>query len=680
MKPRRTQTSERNSYEPEKKPNAGYFEREAAMEKSNSKKILIKRGEEKLKLIKNLVQQVEEEYQLNLLEEMVRQAEKSIYKDKLIKQVEEELKLNDKDETILSINEESRRTIQHEQYIQDEIKDLYIYIQDPMVAQKDNMLGIQPIRLLREPCLGDGPTSARLVVFDFDIDKGGCNPAAAWKEKEKRFETSEGKILDENCADHFQFHQVNAWAIVQYLLTLFEGPEVFGRLIPWGFAGSRLIIVPHAGFTPNAYYDRASKSLQFYYLGDPEKAVYNCLSFDVVAHEAGHALLDGIRPYYYEFTSLQTAAFHEFFADITAMLGGLRNNVLRRRTAKITRGDLGIDNVITHLAEQFGNEVHHTDELRNLASKLKMSDIENISIPHDCSLVLTGAIFELLKLIVDNYKSTALDKLWRGVERILRLTFQPVDFLPPVDVQFIDYARAMLFSFQADVSNKQSPDYQFYEDKIKEVFQKRGLDLSNLPHCPNLQFTMLADRRFWSRTSLYSFIHQHRAVLHIPQKQDFQVVDVYQAIKYNREHKANVCHIVVQYIWSENIPLTEERYGPLKDKVIELWCGGTLVFDAEGNLVSWMHKPGLEFLADKVEGESRKKALLEHIASQVAAGRVGLEQDEEVQINGPWTPGVVASSRDGKMHLEISQTVQKTLDTADEEGAQEFPFNFRNIL
>lgn len=36
---------------------------------------------------------------------------------------------------------------------------------------------------------------------------------------------------------------------------------------------------------------------------------YTCLSHDIIAHEAGHACLDGIRPYYYTFSSVQTAAF-----------------------------------------------------------------------------------------------------------------------------------------------------------------------------------------------------------------------------------------------------------------------------------------------------------------------------------------------------------------------------------
>ena len=64
----------------------------------------------------------------------------------------------------------------------------------------------------------------------------------------------------------------------------------------WAFEGNRLIVLPHAGYGENAYYDRASKSLQFYYFNGPGTTVYTCLSSDIVNHEFGHAVLDGVRP------------------------------------------------------------------------------------------------------------------------------------------------------------------------------------------------------------------------------------------------------------------------------------------------------------------------------------------------------------------------------------------------
>ena len=47
-----------------------------------------------------------------------------------------------------------------------------------------------------------------------------------------------------------------------------------GRTIPWAFEGNRLIVVPHAGYGENAYYDRTSKSFQFYYFGSEQDTVW----------------------------------------------------------------------------------------------------------------------------------------------------------------------------------------------------------------------------------------------------------------------------------------------------------------------------------------------------------------------------------------------------------------------
>jgi hypothetical protein len=94
----------------------------------------------------------------------------------------------------------------------------------------------------------------------------------------------------------------------------------------------------------NAFYNRLSKSLQFYHFGSEEGTVYTCLSTDIVCHELGHAALDGVRPFYSESSLVQTAAFHEAIGSITASLMSLRNNAFRqwlRRLGAICREHRG---------------------------------------------------------------------------------------------------------------------------------------------------------------------------------------------------------------------------------------------------------------------------------------------------------------------------------------------------
>ena len=121
-------------------------------------------------------------------------------------------------------------------------------------------------------------------------------------------------------------------------LEFYEEPWALGRPVPWGFDGNRLIVVPHAGFGENAFYDQHSKSLQFYYFGDQQSPGYTCLSHDIIAHETGHAILDGIRPMYNQLSSVQTAAFHEFIGDLTAILLALFNQDIRHFVSKTSEG------------------------------------------------------------------------------------------------------------------------------------------------------------------------------------------------------------------------------------------------------------------------------------------------------------------------------------------------------
>ena len=89
-----------------------------------------------------------------------------------------------------------------------------------------------------------------------------------------------------------------------------------------------------------------SKSLQFYWFEGENGRVYTCLSSDIVNHEFGHAVLDGLRPYFYESIGAQPAAFHEFLGDLTAILMAFRNNGFRGIVLKESNGDLETDTLL----------------------------------------------------------------------------------------------------------------------------------------------------------------------------------------------------------------------------------------------------------------------------------------------------------------------------------------------
>ena len=552
-----------------------------------------------------------------------------------------------------------------------------VYVQDPWVAKEDPELGLGSLEFECEPELADGPTSARIAVVDYDADEDKLEEPARWDRKKRRFyfERDGEKIpITKEHKDEPQFHQVNVWAIIQSVLDMYEATWVLGRSAPWAFEGNRLIVVPHAGYLANAFYSRRSKSLQFYYFGHPDERVYTCLSHDIIAHETGHAILDGLRPLYFESSSLQTDAFHEFVADLTAIMISLLNDGLRWKVAEVPEGDLRKDKIIAALAEEFGQYATGRPHLRSATNDKTMADVANESSPYPWSEVLTGTMWEILAGMFAKYrakpKSTTgqppSDKeaiLW-AVNRFRRVAFQPLDYLPPADVQFSDYARAVL---KAD-ELVDPIDEDDFRGLMKQVFAKRGINFEpDEAESANLYFYAYdIDRISRSRTDAYHFLHENRRQLCIPCDQDISVVDLYRTDKTIMGGGKLPSEIVLQYAWREDVPLKGSEFGRMDGETMSMLCGGTLVFDERGNLRHWVRKPGSRkqkvcagrvrdyCKAEQARGKERRNRFKEYVASRVRSGLIGFsdrEKPEEIDTH----PQMVAQhAEDGTLRLETT--------------------------
>jgi hypothetical protein len=551
-----------------------------------------------------------------------------------------------------------------------------VYVQDPFVASMNQGAALNKIYVTREPDLMDGPTSARIAVVDYNADLNKLEKPVHWNNRDGCFELKrDGKYIPINRyhKNTPQFHQLNVWAIIQSVLNMYEATWVLGRSAPWAFEGNRLIVVPHAGYLPNAFYDRRSKSLQFYYFGPDNKRVFTCLSHDIIAHETGHAILDGLRPYYIEDCSLQTTAFHEFVADMTAILSSLLNNELRLQLAEETGGDLSKDSLVTAIAEEFGKYATGRPYLRSALATDKIETVRNSSNPYDWAQVLTATMWEILTKMVARRneiltqrgeEQTIRQSLWWAVKRFRRVAFQPLDYLPPVDVQFRDYARAVLL---ADKTAYATDDFG-YRSIMEGVFKERGIEFGE-DEDQNRRLNFYAydiDRISRSRTDAYHFIHENRRQLCIPAAQDISIVDLYQTDKTLPGGGKLPREIVLQYVWREDLQLKGNDFGPLEGKLVALLCGGTLVFDGRGNVLSWIRKPGTgrqepdgrrrrdHCDEEQQRGLQRRTELLKYISSRIARGYVGLYDDgrpEEIEALSP----VVAEPRgDGTLRLEVT--------------------------
>lgn len=102
-----------------------------------------------------------------------------------------------------------------------------------------------------------------------------------------------------------------------------------------------LTLYPHAacmdGCQLNAYYDPKSHALVFPEFVDKGQMKYTCSSFDVVAHEAGHACLNAIAPNLLRTGRLDHKTLHESFGDLTALFASLELASTKQQKAWLSK-------------------------------------------------------------------------------------------------------------------------------------------------------------------------------------------------------------------------------------------------------------------------------------------------------------------------------------------------------
>lgn len=527
-----------------------------------------------------------------------------------------------------------------------------VYFKDPAVAAAIKTAALDDDFFVPwEPGLRDGPTSARFVVVDYDATTNVLAPPAIWDKTAGRYLSPTGQVLDESAKELPQFHQVSVWATIQHTLDFFESGFALGRRISWAFEGGRLIVVPHAGYGQNAYYDRASKSLQFYWFEGDKGRVDTCRSSDIVNHEFAHAVLDGLRPFFLESVSRETAAFHEFVGDLTALLMALRNNGFRERILKESNGDLATDTLLASLGREFGEAALGLPYLRSAQNDETMESLAGTLEPHALSQVLTGAMFEIIRQLFAKYRDAQVQRyqanpggrkpsdlaaLWSTIQRMQMMAIQPLDLLPPCEGTFRDYALAVLRSEQ--VANPTDPDG--YRTLMFDVFTRRGILLeadrdgllapAPVFKRPDLDVFHPIEAIAASRGSAYRFLDDNRSKLLIPPNADLNITEVVRASKLTSEARALPDQIVVQYVWREDVSLEGERFGRFAGEQTTMLCGATLVLDQNGNLIHWSRKPGSQAagtskkaLDEQAEGKARLEAFLDILAARIAAGMVG---------------------------------------------------------
>ena len=202
-----------------------------------------------------------------------------------------------------------------------------------------------------------------------------------------------------------QFDAVHTYAVVRQTLTMYQRALAAcgsDTPLPWQWNSSvelaPLTIFPHGlPNVMNAYYSRSEACLKF---GDfvptgQLERVYTCRSFDIVSHETGHAVLDGLKPdWLLANNPPQTGGLHEAFGDLTAIFLSLSQLDQCEAIIAQTRARLHDKTFLADIAEEFGLALGRSNGLRNADNDITLSQAGTQV--HAISQVFTGAVYDIL--------------------------------------------------------------------------------------------------------------------------------------------------------------------------------------------------------------------------------------------------------------------------------------------
>ncbi len=338
-----------------------------------------------------------------------------------------------------------------------------IWKQDPTVATLGRRLTFIPRRIL------NGPQDARITTY-----LAGTTPVIRSASGDFIFPAN---APEADCAHTF--------AVVRETLTLYER-KGGGTVIPWAWNRSgnvdRLTVHPRGFAGANAFYSRNAKSLKFGYFQhrNASGTIYTCRSLDIVAHETGHAVLDGLKPGWLGYgNSPQTGGLHESFGDLTAIFLALSQLDQVEAVIAMTGANLHQKNFLKRLAEQFGLAMGRPMGLRNADNNLKLSQVSNEV--HAISQVFTGGIYDVLADIFNYERHRQRDTagparvLLEVSQRLSGLLLDALIMAPDTGATYTDVVNRML---QISHANGEPAIYRTF---IRNRFTYREVVVSPTP-------------------------------------------------------------------------------------------------------------------------------------------------------------------------------------------------------
>jgi hypothetical protein len=286
------------------------------------------------------------------------------------------------------------------------------------------------------------------------------------------------------------FDAVHTYAVVRETLTMYQR-ALNGAPLPWawntGGNTDALRVLPHAGETMNAFYSRSEKALKFFFFTAntpaPAHRVFTCRSLDIVAHETGHAVLDGLKPGWLGFGNPpQTGGLHESFGDLSAIFLALSQFDQVEAVIAQTKSNLHDKTFLADLAEEFGLALGRPNGLRNADNDLRLSQVGTEV--HAISQVFTGAIYDILADIfaferLPSRRDDAIT-LHSAAQYLLGLLLRAIIAAPAIGATYANVANQMLSICAADGKPVQ------YRAFIRNRFTLREVIVSATPMAEGL--------------------------------------------------------------------------------------------------------------------------------------------------------------------------------------------------
>ena len=546
--------------------------------------------------------------------------------------------------------------------------------------------------------LSAGPVGHRVKVIDFDASANVLYAPRTFGRTQKeqdldpyvpdeKMNAAARKRWEERTLADPRFHAQHCYAVVMRTLARFE--FALGRRVAWGFEGHQIHVAPHAFFEANAFYSEQDRALMFGYFKSArgDRPIFTCLSHDIVAHEATHAILDGLRDGFTNPSTPDQAAFHEGFADVVALLSvfSLKEIVMSALLGKgkvppkgksirlVNKSSLSrkaIENsLLLGLGEQFGAELEgaRADALRR-SIKLKprpdLLDLPEYQEEHDRGEVFAAAMMQtFLKMWLsriaglgtfggDRYNlDMVVEEGAKAADNLLTMAIRALDYCPPLDLSFGDFLTAAL---TADAETVPDDSRFGYRALLRETFAEYGVLATGGKIDPKTGHWASFDKGeqiTYSRTHFESMLHdkeevfrfvwENRETLGLDDRCYTRVESVRPSVRQAPDGfflKETICEYVqVLNLYAAEVKAVlgiDRPDGMPTTQRVTAYGGGTLVFDQYGRIKyhisksfkdSDMQSSRLQYLWDHDLLDKPRSA--RHRFANIHRSRLGTEGD-----------------------------------------------------